>query len=503
MAETARALGAWYTPAPLAGELVRWAVRSAGDSVLDPSCGDGAFLVPAADRLTSLGAARRLLADQLAGVDVDPRAVARAGGRLLSRHPGLRWSRLARENFFAFARRSLETVSFDAVVGNPPFLRTQGRSPAAKRRETELARRCGAALTRDASSWAAFVAVAAALVRPGGRLAMVVPREALFVNYARPLMEALRKRFARVRLAPAEGARFEGALVKVATLTAEGEAAGGTEPDPAPWLWERIPPPCRAALGDPATLPFSDLAEVLIGVVTGDRDTFLTRSGAFPPRYLVPCLSRPSQLAGAAFSKRDLAALERDGGACRLIALPPAYDGGDEAVDAWLADATRRGIPRRYKCRMRRPWFAVRRMLPPADLLLGYLVKRRPRAAANTARVHATNNLHRVYLRRGRPRAVAASMLNALTMLSIELLGRVGAGGVLKIEPGDRSRIRMIDPARLARAGDPSREIDAALRAGRDGEAFALADAWAERATGRKMAPLRRAQQALRDARLA
>ena len=88
----ARALGSYYTPAALAEPLTRWAVRAASDSVLDPSCGDGAFLTQAVDRLLSLGADPRRLPDQVAGVELDPRALARANGALLSRHPGLRWS---------------------------------------------------------------------------------------------------------------------------------------------------------------------------------------------------------------------------------------------------------------------------------------------------------------------------------------------------------------------------------------------------------------------------
>jgi hypothetical protein len=153
----------------------------------------------------------------------------------------------------------------------------------------------------------------------------------------------------------------------------------------------------------------------------------------------------------------------------------------------------------------------VRRQLPPPDALLGYLVKRRPRLAANGAGVHSTNNLHRVYLKKPWNATAAlttAAAMNAATMLTIELLGRVAAAGVLKIEPGDASKIRLIHPDALARVNGAEKSaaaIDVALREERDADAFAIADDLASKALGwnpRDMAKLRRAQAALRDARL-
>ncbi len=538
--EAARALGAYYTPAELADPMTRWAVRGPGDSVFDPSCGEGSFLASATGRLLSLGAEPRRLSDQIAGVDVNARALSRARGALLSRHPGLRWGRLAQDDFFLFARENLGKLTFDAVVGNPPFLRTQGRSVARKRLELETAARGGISLTADASSWAAFTATACGFVRPGGRLAMVVPREALFVNYTKPLLAMLERRFASVNLMALEGSWFEGALVKVALLLCEGvgpgvlrlheagrlgnleelvEAAPAAVPA-ASWVWSRIPGECRTAaaetLESPHLAPLTSMASVFIGVVTGEKDFFLLPTGrarelGLPERWLLPALARPSHLEGSTFTATDLALLDRAGEACRLLAVPTDYAGGEAGLDAWLASGRERGIDRNYKCRTRSPWYSVRRLLPAPDLLLGYLVKRRPRLAAGARAIHSTNNLHRLYLSepwRSSAALVAAAAYNAATMLSVELLGRVSAGGALKIEPGDATRVRLIHPellGRVPRAATAARAIDRALRDGRDDDAFAMADDLARRATGwkaRDLSRLRRAQQALRDARL-
>jgi tRNA1(Val) A37 N6-methylase TrmN6 len=538
--EAAAARGAYYTPAVLAEPLARWAVRNPEDTILDPSCGEGAFLTCGVDRLLFLGAAGRTLSDQIAGVEVDARALVRARGALLSRHPGLRWGRLTQDDFFLFARENLGKVAFDSVVGNPPYLRTQGRSEAAKRRALDVAKTCGAELTADASAWAPFVAASAGFVKPGGRLAMVVPREALFTNYTRPLLAMLERRFASVNLIALEEYLFEGAMVKVALLLAEGIGPGVLrlhearevgnldrliEAAPAPvaapsWVWSRIPSESRAAaaraLESEALSPLTDLASVLIGIVTGEKEYFLLPDGSakdlgIPEQYLTTALSTPSQIAGAAFTKEDAAALVASGESCRLLTLPTDYAGGCPSVDAYLAQGQVQGLDRNYKCRTRKPWYSVRRQLAAPDALLGYLVKRRPRFASNPAGVHTTNNLHRIYLKKpwqGGTAVLTAASLNAATMLTVELLGRIGAAGVLKIEPGDAAKIRLVPPGALAAvtgASDAVQAIDRALREDRDEDAFAIADDLASKALAwkpREMSKLRRAQIALRDARL-
>ena len=538
--EAARALGAYYTPALLATPLCRWAVRQAGDTLLDPSCGEGAFLTHGVDRLLELGAEPRRLSDQVAGVELNARALARARGALLSRHPALRWGRLAQDDFFLFVEENLGHVQFDVVLGNPPFLRTQGRTEASKRRALRAAHACGAALSADASAWAPFVAASAAFVKPGGRLAMLVPREALFVNYTKPLLTMLEKRFASVNLIALDEYWFDGALVKVAMLLCEGVGPGvlrlheartldGLEAiiDAAPtavpapsWVWSRIPADCHEAasraLESKDLAPLTETADVSIGIVTGERDFFLlpetqVRDLAIPREHVSRALSRPSQLTGTTFTRADVSALDAAGEATQLLTIAGDYAGGCPSLDGYLAQGIGQGIDQNYKCRTRKPWFSMKRVLDPPHAFLGYLVKWRHRLAANAAEVNSTNNLHRVWFESPWDQyaeVIAAASMNAATMLSVELLGRIAAAGVLKIEPGDASKIRMIRPERLVKvkgARDRAAAIDKALREGRDLDAFAMADDLASRATGwrpRDIARLRRAQLELRDQRL-
>ena len=53
-----KARGAFFTPAALANFVSRWAIQEPSDRVLEPSCGEAAFLMSAATRLDELGALR-------------------------------------------------------------------------------------------------------------------------------------------------------------------------------------------------------------------------------------------------------------------------------------------------------------------------------------------------------------------------------------------------------------------------------------------------------------
>ncbi len=65
-AQVRKARGAFFTPPELCRYVVSWAIRSASDEVLEPSCGESAFLLAAGERLDTLAA---LAGEQRGGRD--------------------------------------------------------------------------------------------------------------------------------------------------------------------------------------------------------------------------------------------------------------------------------------------------------------------------------------------------------------------------------------------------------------------------------------------------
>lgn len=47
--------GAFFTPPEVCDFIAAWAIRNPADRVLEPSCGEAAFMLAAAERLADLG----------------------------------------------------------------------------------------------------------------------------------------------------------------------------------------------------------------------------------------------------------------------------------------------------------------------------------------------------------------------------------------------------------------------------------------------------------------
>jgi hypothetical protein len=306
-------------------------------------------------------------------------------------------------------------------------------------------------LSREAASWAPFVALAAAFVAPGGRLAMVIPREAQAVNYAQPLLEFLRERFGHLSLVPVPGLPFN-ALQKVSLLVA-GETRTPRRTEPAKTVLEKALKKCT---------PLDSVARVRLGIVTGAKEFFVLRRdderAAGLKRHLVPVVSSPSRLRGLTTRPEDCDLLLR-------VRHRP-----DPALRRYLKVGEDAGVAARYKCRIRSPWYAVPEQKPP-EAFLSYLAGEIPRLALNGTRARATNNLH-VVRWDSRPHAWTLAFHNWLTMLSVEQIGRVYGGGVIKVEPGDAPRIFVPSPPAL-----PSRLFARTDRLFRRGQ-------WKEAVTG-------------------
>jgi len=193
----ARGLGAYYTPHEVVERIVRTTLgplcaglcarEVLGLRVLDPAVGSGRFLVAALDFLTRAaggdGRTRALIGRQcLYGVDVDPRAVDLAR-RAVAAAGGLSPGELARQivagdSLLAGPSALLGVEAFDAVLTNPPWISYSGRQaagiePASRRR---LAERF-ASFRGWPTTHGAFLELAAGLLRPGGRAALVVPHQ--------------------------------------------------------------------------------------------------------------------------------------------------------------------------------------------------------------------------------------------------------------------------------------------------------------------------------------
>ena len=215
-----RKTGVYYTPPTLAAALVARTVRSGDRAIIDPACGGGGFLVAAYRHLAAAGVADP--AERLHGVDLDPDAV-RVTRRSLTLAALERPGRGLIDPPHIVAGDGLvvpDRRDFDAVIGNPPWGQ-KGIAVDGASREAILERFPSA---RGIFDWfRPFVERAVELLRPGGRLGLVLPDILLLKDYE-PTRALLLDELALLDIT-AHGMAFPGATIDAITLVAEKRRA--------------------------------------------------------------------------------------------------------------------------------------------------------------------------------------------------------------------------------------------------------------------------------------
>lgn len=500
--------GAYFTPPAIADYLARWAMAANPRArVLDATCGDGVFLVAAGRQLVSLGAPLDDLDHHVTGVDVDQGSLEAADRNLAAE--GLT-AHLESSDFFALGAPGGMWPSFpqpfDAVIGNPPFVRYQTHIGEPRRISAEAALRQGVRLSGLASSWAALLVHAGGFVAPEGRLAMVLPAELLTVGYAEPVRQWLRRRFASVKLVVFERLVFPDATENVVLLLAHGsggcdafslyyatdaEDLTGIRPfeewavrvdEAGKWTDLLLSNKRRRLFRHVVAekfVPLGDYGAPELGTVTGANRYFMVNEATRaeyslrPDVDVVQC-SPPGtrHFSGMSFTKGDWERLRLAGE--RVWMLQPKSDHGSDGLCRYLATGVANGVPLAYKCQVRPNWWRPSAVSAP-DLFFTYMSHRFPRLIANQARVTFVNSLHGVRIRSSAPTIARDALpflaLNSVTFLGAETGGRSYGGGVLKMEPSEASALPMPRPELLAAAWDllrPERsKLDRELRDGR------------------------------------
>lgn len=470
--------GAFFTPEPITRHIADWALRSSGDTVLEPSAGDAAFLVEAVRRLRDLGAAR----PYVEGIEIHDHSARLARQRVESAGGT---GRILASDFFMVEPEP----RFDAVIGNPPYVRYQDWTAQARTRSRAAAMKAGVPLTRLASSWAAFTVQSALFLRDGGRLGLVLPAELFSVNYAAPIRRFLFDRFRRVELVLFEKQVFEEAEADTLLLMAEGFNEGPTDHAIVRQLRDAdelssSTPGVAWTPADPAakwidSISGTDAAQVLqrqvagenlgplqtwgdttLGMVTGNNRYF----GLSPARVAelrlkrtdVIRLSPPgsAHLRGLALTRDRMTQLG-DAGQATWLFRPSAEP--SRAARDYIAIGEAAGVPGAYKCRVRSTWWRVP-LVRPADLLLTYMNADAVRLVTNSVGAHHLNSVHGVYLepelRELGQDLLPIAALNTATLLSAETVGRSYGGGVLKVEPREADRWLMPSPGLIAKHAD-------------------------------------------------
>ena len=482
--------GGFYTPASLVEFSLKRLlplVPPEGElSVLEPSAGDGAFVEGIAAFPAFFNRISEVVAIEPNELEARKcqRALAQASlAGQVAMNSAVHWS----------ARSDAE---FDVAVGNPPFVRYQFASKADKADIARLGKRLDVSFAGVSNLWIPVMMAALSRLRPGGVFAFVVPTELLTGLAASRLRQWTATEFEQVRLDLFEPGSFPEVLQEVGVFSGRrvGEGSSAThaltisehdcegteqrwdhEVDPEQPNWTRYLLSrdqlyaLDEALAADAVQPLGDLARFQVSIVTGANDFFSIseedRQAFELGAWTRPLLPRIRHAPGLIYDSEDQAkALEIGSRAWLLDFSEQAGDPMEhEGAAEYLRSGKDRRLHKRYKCRIRKPWYRVPH-IERGSLMLSKRSHRFPRVIVNEAAAYTTDTIYR-----GEPldksgvsaRAISASFHSSLTLLTAELEGRSFGGGVLELVPSEIERLAV---AFTPDAADWIDNLDSALR---------------------------------------
>ncbi|MGS0707712.1 N-6 DNA methylase [Acinetobacter sp. ANC 3781] len=498
--------GGYYTSPEVATWLSAWAIQHNQQTILEPSCGDGAFLEAAITRLKELKTKTKEIKNQITGIEFNTTEAKKSAERVNLLLNSSETSIVNNSDFFEWWENN-KNKKFDVVLGNPPFIRYQSFPEPHRSLAMAMMKSLGLTPNKLTNIWVPFVVAASALLKPGGRLALVLPAEILQVTYAAQLRSFLTECFEEIEIIACNELFFENAEQEVVLLLADGALPQSqlnndcqvslidaqsvneiTTTQPEIFLQKREPKSVRhenekwlkyflsnqqislmRALRDADICAnLGEHAHVNVGVVTGKNEFFVLSEEQVLelniPSYMTSLVSRSTQLKGSVVYKQDLETLAAKGNRVFLLDInKERVNNLSQEILDYIKSGEEKRYHEGYKCSIRKPWYQVPSIWIPDGFFFRQIYDF-PRIVLNETQATSTDTIHRFKSKGADPRLIIENTYSWLTAASAEIEGRSYGGGVLELEPKEAERILV--PKKLSDAM-PLNEVDQLIRAGK------------------------------------
>ena len=483
--------GGYYTPDDLADFLVRWIANISPNRILEPSCGNGVFF----DKIST-----NLSTSSVTAFEIDGEEFEKASRRAST--CGLNNFDVREADFLGWAIEAITDgkIYYDAVLGNPPFIRYQYLPSLFQHRAENIFNYLNCKFTKHTNAWVPFVLASFALLRPGGRLAMVVPAEIIHVMHASSLRTYLEEHARKLVVIDPQEIWFTETLQGTVLLLAEkkhsiyddNEGIGicpvrgrefiNSNPETlfkttqvinkntAEEKWTRalINTHMRSLLDglvqDKLTSYFRDIADVDVGIVTGANKFFLVEDDTVRrfglEEWAHPMFGRSMHCPGVIYDDVQHRSNAMNGNPTNFVWFRDRSVERSRSGKEYIKFGEYQGFHTRYKCRIRKPWYSV----PSVYATDVGMLKRShiaPRLILNKMRAFTTDTAYRIRIKNGIASRLVFFFVNPLTALSAELEGRHYGGGVLELVPSEIERLLVPMPTEV---GTDVFSLDRAIR---------------------------------------
>ena len=371
-------------------------------------------------------------------------------------------------------------LRFDAILGNPPFIRYQYLPPLFQSRAARIFNLLDCKFTKHTNAWVPFIMASFAMLRPGGRLGMVVPAEIIHVMHARSLRAYLGQNARRITIVDPQEIWFSGTLQGAVLLLAEKKRGANDQAEglgiypvrgrefinmdpetvfnaPSPingktvegkWTRALLETQTRSVLDRLTDIKsvrrFDEIAEVDVGIVTGANKFFLVQDETVRQfnleEWTHPMFGRSEHCPGVIYDEAQHRSNADKGNPTNFLWFKDSGVEESPTAKAYIQIGEHEKLNARYKCRVRKPWYVV----PSVYATEVGMLKRShntPRLILNKLMAYTTDTAYRIKVKEGTASQLVFSFVNPLTALSAELEGRHYGGGVLELVPSEIERL--------------------------------------------------------------
>ena len=474
--------GRYFTPRTIADYVTDWVFNQKNNirTVLEPSVGDGVFIESICRYPDVLKNAN------IFAIEVDEDISKVAGGKCEQIRWVKGWENVAdndrvivNDDFYNAYKNGLSIKRYQAILGNPPYIRYQYLEEEQRNEQSEILTQNGMTPNKLINAWVSFTVACVSCMEETSRIGFVIPAELLQVKYSEDLRNFLMRHLNRITIVTFRSLVFDGIEQEVVLLLGEKiknsinheirivqfdnleQMESGNLEDceffeadlnSSKWtkyfLQESELEQIQTAAHDNRYIRFSKVAKCEVGITTGNNDYFCVNSETVQKynlqKYCKPLIARSVNIKGIQFTEDDWRTNIEAGARTYLLDLTPFNkEEFTKGVKEYILFGEKSEQNTTYKCKIRDEWYKVPSVWIPDAFFLrrNYLY---PKFMLNTEEVNAvsTDTMHRVrFLNSKNKKRMVAAYYTSVAMIFSELEGRSYGGGVLEILPGEVGRI--------------------------------------------------------------
>lgn len=494
--QTAQKLrGGYYTPQNLADYVTRWVLAGNPESIIEPSCGDGSFLSALSNNRASKDL--KINAFELFDTEVEK-------SRRKCEEFGFKNATITEGDFLSWANKNLNSAEqqVSGILGNPPFIRYQFLEKEFQLQTELVFKQLNLKFTKHTNAWVPFVLSCIKLLKAGGRFGMVIPSEIIHVMHAQSLRTFLGEQCSKLVVIDPQEIWFEntlqGAVILLAQKKAEitdhsygvgikhvkgfeflninpeilfdetiginGQTVAGK------WTKAILSPTeldlITRTMENSHVYKFTEVADVDVGIVTGANKFFLVDNETVEKydlqKFSKPMFGKSQHCKGIIYNQQQHKQNEENKYPTNFIYLEDDFSDLPKSVQEYIKLGESEELHKRYKCRIRKPWYKVPSVY---SRNLGMLKRSHdtPRLIFNQLEALTTDTAYRVTAKNTDPAKLAFCFINPLTAIFAELEGRYYGGGVLELVPSEIENLYIPVPDKL---DFNIQELDESIRAG-------------------------------------